>query len=78
MNVHITRLRTKILGTIQIAGTSSGVVRIQLDDDGDRMRATLKRQYPDTAVEALTPDGFVRHTGKRLIVATNADRFRRH
>ena len=47
MHIHVTRLKTSLLGTIQIAGTSSGIVRLQLDDDGDRMRADLKAQYPD-------------------------------
>lgn len=51
MNLHITRLRTSLLGTIQIAGTSSGIVRVQLDDDGDRMREALKQQYPDAALK---------------------------
>ncbi len=49
MHIHLTRLKTSLLGTIQIAGTSSGIVRIQLDDDGDRMRADLKLQYPEAA-----------------------------
>ncbi len=49
MNVHITRLRTALLGTIQIAGTHGGIVRVQLDDDGDRLRGDLLRQYPDAS-----------------------------
>jgi O-6-methylguanine DNA methyltransferase len=64
MNVHITRLRTGILGTIQIAGTSSGIVRIQLDDDGDSMRADLRAQYPDAAFKR--PSGMTVEAGHVL------------
>ncbi len=49
VHIHITRLKTSLLGTIQIAGTSCGIVRIPLDDAGDRMRADLELQAPDGA-----------------------------
>ena len=49
MHVHISRLRTSILGTVQIAATFQGIVRIQLDDDGEAMRATLLKQFPGAA-----------------------------
>jgi O-6-methylguanine DNA methyltransferase len=57
MNVYVTRLRTKALGTLQLAGTSSGLVRVQLDDDGDGMREALRRQYPEAAFKR--PSGLV-------------------
>ncbi len=49
MHIHVSRLRTALLGTIQVAGTFQGVVKIQLDDDGDRLREELLEQYPDAA-----------------------------
>jgi len=59
MHVNISRLRTRLLGTIQVAGTFQGLVRIQLDDDGERMREELLRQYPEAAFKrgsAMTVD----------------------
>ncbi|MDA1195476.1 MAG: methylated-DNA--[protein]-cysteine S-methyltransferase [Planctomycetota bacterium] len=47
MHVHVSRLRAGALGAIQVAATFQGVVRVQLDDDGDQMRADLLQQYPD-------------------------------
>jgi O-6-methylguanine DNA methyltransferase len=47
VHVHVLRLRTARLGTIQVAATSSGVVRVRFDDDGDAIRAELRAQYPD-------------------------------
>lgn len=64
MNVHITRLRTSLLGTIQIAGTHGGIVRIQLDDDGERLRSSLRRQYPDAAFKR--PSGMTGEAGRVL------------
>lgn len=49
MHVHVSRLRTALLGTIQVAGTFQGLVKIQLDDDGDRLREELLELYPDAA-----------------------------
>lgn len=62
MNVHISRLRTGLLGTIQIAGTSSGLVRVQLDDDGDSMRAALGTQYPEASFKR--PNGITVDAGR--------------
>ena len=49
MHIHVSRLRTSLLGTIQVAGTFQGLVKIQLDDDGDRLREELQAYYPDAA-----------------------------
>jgi len=49
MHIHVSRLRTSLLGTIQVAGTFQGLVKIQLDDDGDRLREELLATYPDAA-----------------------------
>lgn len=49
MHIHITRLRTSLLGTIQIAGTFQGIVRVQLDDDPDTLREDLLDQFPDAS-----------------------------
>ncbi len=49
MHVHVTRLRTALLGTIQLAGTFQGLIKLQLDDDGDRLRSELRALYPDAA-----------------------------
>lgn len=49
MHVHVTRLRTSLLGTIQLAGTFQGLIKLQLDDDGDRLRSELRAHYPDAA-----------------------------
>jgi len=59
MHVNISRLKTPLLGTIQVAGTFQGLVRLQLDDDGDRMREELRRQFPGVAFKrgsAMTVD----------------------
>ena len=60
MHVHVSRLRTSLLGTVQVAGTFQGLVRVQLDDDGDRMRAEIRRLYPEAAFKrgsAMTVEG---------------------
>ena len=49
MHVNISRLRTGLLGTIQVASTFQGLVRVQLDDDGDRLREELRRDWPGVA-----------------------------
>ena len=49
MHINISRLRTSLLGTIQVAGTFQGLVRVQLDDDGDHLREELRRTYPGVA-----------------------------
>jgi O-6-methylguanine DNA methyltransferase len=64
MHVHILRLRATPIGTIQVAATSSGIVRIQLDDDGDAMRVVLKAQYPDAAFKR--PSGMLVEAGRVL------------
>ncbi len=49
MHVHVTRLRTALLGTIQVAGTFQGIIRVQLDDDRERLREELLASYPDAS-----------------------------
>ncbi len=59
MHVHISRMRAGRLGTIQVATTFQGVARVQLDDDGDRMRAELLEQFPEASFKrpsAMTTD----------------------
>lgn len=59
MHIHISRMRAAPLGTIQVAATFQGVVRVQLDDDGDAMREELLAWYPDAAFKrpsAVTTD----------------------
>jgi len=55
MHVHVTRLRTALLGTIQVAGTFQGIIRIQLDDDRDRLREELLEQYPEASFKRASP-----------------------
>ncbi|MDF1702001.1 MAG: methylated-DNA--[protein]-cysteine S-methyltransferase [Planctomycetota bacterium] len=55
MHVHLSRIRAGRLGTIQVAATFQGVVRVQLDDDGDAMRAELLAQYPEAAFKRPSP-----------------------
>lgn len=59
MHVHISRMRAADLGTIQIAATFQGVVRVKLDDDGDALREELLAQYPEASFKrpsAVTTD----------------------
>ena len=59
MHIHISRMRTAALGTLQIAATFQGVVRVHLDDDGDALRAELLQQYPGASFKrpsAVTTD----------------------
>jgi AraC family transcriptional regulator of adaptative response/methylated-DNA-[protein]-cysteine methyltransferase len=59
VHVNISRLRTSLLGTIQVAGTFQGLVRVQLDDDGDRLREELRRTWPGVSFKrgsAMTVD----------------------
>ncbi len=55
MHIHISRMRAGPLGTIQVAATFQGVVRVQLDDDGDGMRAELLDQFPEAAFKRPSP-----------------------
>ena len=50
MHIHVSRMRAAALGgSIQIAATFQGVVRVQLDDDGDALREELLAQYPEAS-----------------------------
>ncbi len=49
MHVHMTRVRKTPIGPVLIAGTSSGVIRIQIGGDVDRLQAAVKKQYPEAA-----------------------------
>ena len=53
MNVHahITRLKASLLGTILIGGIGRRIVRVQLDDDMDRLRADVTAQYPEVVIK---------------------------
>jgi O-6-methylguanine DNA methyltransferase len=55
VHVHVSRVRTSLLGTIQVAATFQGVVRIHLDDDGDRLREVLLEQFPDASFKRPSP-----------------------
>jgi O-6-methylguanine DNA methyltransferase len=55
MHVNISRLRTALLGTIQIAGTFQGIVRIQLDDDDERLRESVLELYPEASFKRASP-----------------------
>ncbi len=46
VHIHVSRVRTKLLGTLLIAGIQRHIVRIQLDDDEARLHADLLRDYP--------------------------------
>lgn len=59
MHVHVSRMRTALLGTLQIAATFQGVVRVHLGEDTEAMRAALLAQYPDATFKrpsAVTTD----------------------
>ena len=55
VHVHITRVKTPLLGTIQIAGIHNNVIRVRLDDDGDRLREELLHEHPNGVIKRGSP-----------------------
>ena len=43
--IHLTRIAKSPLGPLLVAGTSSGIVRVHLDDDEERMKDALRKPY---------------------------------
>ena len=57
--IHITRIKDTPLGAIHIAGTTSGVVRVQLSDDDERLKRLVQATFPEARFlrgNALTVD----------------------
>ena len=44
--IHITRIKDTPVGPVQLAGTTSGIVRVQLGDDDERLKALLSATFP--------------------------------
>ncbi len=55
MNIHLTPVKTPLLGHLLIAGIGKRVVRIRLDGDDEQLRADLTRQFPDGAFKRGSP-----------------------
>ena len=65
MHIHVSRLRTALLGTIQLAGTFQGIVKIQLDDGtegGRQVCAGIKAWY--------TPEDLI---GREVVIVANLE-----
>ena len=57
--IHITRIKDTPIGPVHLAGTTSGIVRVQLSDDDERLKQLVQATYPEALFRrgnALTID----------------------
>ena len=55
VHIHVSRAKTSLLGTIQVAGINKHVVRVRLDGDHEALRAELLKEHPNGVLMRGSP-----------------------